>query len=313
MSYVIWRLHRTHVLVATGGLAALVAVLVATGLSMASTYDAATAACSATQSCDQLPNLLFQGDGLIINVVSGTMILPALLGVLWGAPLVAGELEAGTQDLIWTQSITRRRWMATNMTWALAISILWGGALTVLVTWWRIPENGLFDRLSTGAFDIQGIVPVAYSVCAMALGIAAGVLVRRVLPAVTTALATFIGLRVLVGLVLREHFIAPVTKKFPIGVSTLHGSIAHAWWLGGYIASPTGQSSQTGVPIPPACQTLAQNRFQACLAAHHYQRIVTYQPADRFWTFQAIEAGIFVIVAVAVLAIAYRRITTADA
>jgi hypothetical protein len=55
------------------------------------------------------------------------------------------------------------------------------------------------------------------------------------------------------------------------------------------------------------------NRFQGCHAAHGYQRIVTYQPADRFWTFQAIEAGIFGLVAAALLAIAFRRITTADA
>jgi ABC-type transport system involved in multi-copper enzyme maturation permease subunit len=313
MSFVIWRLHRAHALVATAGLAVLAAVLVVTGLNMANTYDAATATCAASHSCDQLPSLLFQGDGLIIDVVSGTMILPGLLGVLWGAPLVAGELEGGTQDLIWTQSITRRRWIATNMAWAIAVAILWGLVLTLLVSWWRIPENGLFDRLSPGAFDIQGIVPVAYSVCAMAIGIAAGVVLRRVMPAVTTALATFIGLRVVVALVLREHFLAPVTSKSPIDVSPFRGSIAHAWWLHGYITSPSGQSSQTGIAIPPACQTMVLNRFQSCLAAHGYHRIVTYQPADRFWTFQAIEAGIFAVVAVALLAIAFRRITTAEA
>jgi hypothetical protein len=313
VNYVVWRLHRTHVLVATGGLAALIAVLVATGLSMANTYDAATAACAATRSCSELPSLLFQGDGLIIDVVSGTMILPALLGVLWGAPLVAGEWEAGTQDLIWTQSITRRRWMATNMAWAIAVAIVWGGVLTILVSWWRIPENGLFDRLSPGAFDIQGIVPVAYSVCAMALGIAAGVLLRRVVPALATALAAFIGLRVLVALVLREHFIAPVTKTFPIYVSNITGSFAHAWWIGGYVAGPNGKSSQTGIAMPMACQTSVQKQFEACLATHGFHRLVTYQPADRFWTFQAIEAGIFTLLAAGLLTLAYRRITTADA
>jgi ABC-type transport system involved in multi-copper enzyme maturation permease subunit len=313
VSYVIWRLHRTHVLVATAGLAALVAALVVTGLSMANTYDAATVTCAATQSCSDLPSLLFQGDGLIIDLASGTMILPALLGVLWGAPLVAGEFEAGTQNLIWTQSVTRRRWMATNMTWAIAVAFVWGAVLTILVSWWRIPENGLFDRLSPGAFDIQGIVPVAYSVCAMALGIAAGVLVRRVLPAVTTALAAFIGLRVLVGLILREHFIAPVTSTFPINVSNIKGSIAHAWWLAGYIGSPSGQSSETGIAMPPACQTSVHKHFEACLASHGFHRVLTYQPANRFWTFQAIEAGIFALLAAALLALAYKRVTTADA
>ena len=155
MIYVIWRLHRTHVLAATTGLAALVAVLVVTGISMANTYDTATASCAASHSCSDLPSLLFQNDSLIIDVVSGTMILPAVLGVLWGAPLVAGELEAGTHDLVWTQSITRRRWMATNIAWAIVVAIVWGAVLTLLVSWWRIPENGLFDRLSPGVFAFR--------------------------------------------------------------------------------------------------------------------------------------------------------------
>jgi hypothetical protein len=311
--YVIWRLHRTHVLVATTGLAALVAVLVVTGISMANTYDTATATCAASHSCSDLPGLLFQNDSLIIDVVSGTMILPALLGVLWGAPLVAGELEAGTHDLVSTQSITRRRWVATNIAWAIVVATVWGAVLTLLVSWWRIPENGLFDRLSPGVFDIQGIVPIAYSVCAMALGIAADVLLRRVLPAVTTALAAFIGLRVLVGLILRQHFLAPVTSKLPINVGNATGSIAHAWWVAGYIASPSGQSSQAGIAMPTACQTTRYKQFEACLATHGYHRIVAYQPANRFWTFQAIEAGIFALLAAALLATALWRITTADA
>ncbi len=313
MTYVIWRLHRTHVLIVTAGLAALATLLVITGLNMASTYDAAISSCGATHSCDQLPSTLFQNDGVLVVLVTGTMILPALLGVLWGAPLIAGELESGTNDLIWTQSITRRRWTATNIGWAVAAAILWGAALTILVTWWRIPENGLFDRLSPGALDIQGIVPIAYSVFAMALGIAAGVLLRRVLPAIATALTGFIALRVLVGLFLRQHFMVPVTRILPINVSSVTGRTAHVWWLAGYITSPTGQSSQTGITIPPACQTLGFKQLQSCIAAHGYHRIVTYQPADRFWTFQAIEAGIFAVVAAALLAAAYRRVTIADA
>lgn len=312
MSYVIWRLHRPHALAAAVALLVLAAVLVPTGLSMAGTYDAAIASCAATHSCGELPNLLFQNDGLIIEVVTGTIILPALLGVFWGAPLVAGEIEAGTQDLIWTQGVTRRRWMAANTAWAMAVAIGWGAALAILISWWRIPENALFDRFSPGAFDIQGVAPVAYSMLAMAVGIAAGVYLRRVLPAIVTALGAFIGLRVLIGLVLRQHFLAPLTSKLP-AVSGGTGAAAHAWRISNYIASPAGQTSQTGVPIPTACQTVGFQRFESCLAAHGYHRLLTYQPAGRFWTFQAIEAGIFTVLAAGLLALAFWRITTRDA
>jgi len=66
--------------------------------------------------------------------------------------------------------------------------------MAVLVTWWRSPENALGipdSRLAAGVFDIQGIVPVAYSVSAVALGIAAGSMFRRVLPAMAVTLGAF--------------------------------------------------------------------------------------------------------------------------
>ncbi len=314
MTFVIWRLHRAHVLIAGAGLAALALLLVITGVHMAHTYDTALSTCAATNSCNQLPTLLFQADRPLVELVSGTMILPALLGVLWGAPLVAGETEARTTDLIWTQSVPRRRWMLSNMGWALAAAAWWGALLTLLVSWWRIPENALFDRLSPGPFDIQGIVPIAYSVFAMSLGIATGVLLRRTLPAVATALAGFIAIRAAVALYLRQHFMTPVTHITPINVNWSSGSLAHSWWLAGYITTPSGHgSSATGIQIPPACQTPVYRRFENCLAAHGYHRIVTYQPAGRFWTFQAMEAGLFTLLSLILLAAAYRVITTRDA
>jgi hypothetical protein len=312
MTYAVWRLHRTHVVVACAGLAALTAVLIISGLTMASTFDTAVSACRPTHSCDQLPSLLFQNDGALITIVTGTMVLPALLGVLWGAPLVAGELETRTTDLIWTQSVTRRRWMLTNLGWAFLAAALWGGLLAILVSWWRIPENALFDRMSPGAFDVQGIVPVAYSMFAMALGIAAGVLLRRVIPALATALAGFIAIRGLIALFLREHFIAPVTRTFPINVNDT-ASLAHSWWLAGYITDPAGHSSATGIRVPYGCQTRAYKQFQDCIAAHGFHRLVTYQPANRFWTFQAIEFAIFLLLTIALVVFAYVRVMTADA
>jgi hypothetical protein len=126
-------------------------------------------------------------------------------------------------------------------------------------------------------------------------------------------LGAFIAVRALVGLFLRQDFIAPVTIRLPINVSNTRGATAHAWWMTSYITSPTGQSSQTGIPIPFACQTPQFTQFQTCLATHGYHRILTYQPADRFWGFQAIEAGIFIVLAAALFAAALWRVTTADA
>ncbi len=40
----------------------------------------------------------------------------------------------------------------------------------------------------------------------------------------------------------------------------------------------------------------------SCMGDHGYRAFVTYQPADRYWTFQAIETGIFLALAVALIA-----------
>jgi len=41
---------------------------------------------------------------------------PALLGIFWGAPLIARELETGTCRLAWNQSVTRTRWLTVKPT-----------------------------------------------------------------------------------------------------------------------------------------------------------------------------------------------------
>ena len=109
---------------------------------------------------------------------------PCLLGVFWGGPLVAGELETGTNQFAWMQSVTRSRWLAVKVGWVLLAAAVWGGAVSALVTWWSGPVNALEHQdFQPGQFDIQGIVPVGYAVFAVALGIAAGTLLRRTLPA----------------------------------------------------------------------------------------------------------------------------------
>lgn len=89
--------------------------------------------------------------------------------------------------------------------------------MAALVTWWRGPENaaGAPVRLATFTFDIQGIVPVAYAVFAVALGIAAGALLRRVLPAMAATFTVFTGLRFLIGEYARPHYLTPVSRSYP--------------------------------------------------------------------------------------------------
>ena len=51
----------------------------------------------------------------------------------------------------------------------------------------------------------------------------------------------------------------------------------------------------------------------SCMAAHGYRGYLTYQPASRFWAFQGIETGIFVVLAAVLLGVAFWVLKRRDA
>jgi hypothetical protein len=318
MNFLVWRLHRNQIALALGALGALSVVLLITGITMADDYHAFYATCAATQSCADGPGLLFRGDGAIMDLVGLTMVVPLLFGLFWGAPLVAKEFEDGTQNLAWTQGVTRRHWLSANVLWVFLAAVVWAGAMAVMVSWWRFPENALDSRLT--AFDIQGVVPVAYAVFAVALGIAVGAVIRRVLPAIATTLAIFVVLRVTFAFYVRPHYLAPLHKLVPLAGDG--NAPAGAWVLSSGIVAPGGRFLGDSISfddIPAVCRPGGPGGFGdkgaslACMASHGFRQMITYQPASRFWAFQGIEAAIFVVLAVGLVALAYRMVLRRDA
>lgn len=316
MNFLVWRLHRNQVYSAAGALAALIVLLLVTGVTMANDYHNFLANCGATQTCSDAGSLLFRGDGAIIDVVNATLIVPLLFGLFWAAPLVAKEYEDGTQNLAWTQGVTRRHWLSTNVLWVFTAAVVWAGALALLVSWWRSPENALDARFS--AFDIQGIVPIAYAIFAVALGLAVGSIFRRVLPAIATTLGVFLAIRIVLAVYVRPHYMTPLTKMLPFALST-NGAPAGSWILSGGLVGPNGHyygDRLSPSMFPPACQTGAfggKGVALQCLASHGFHQAITYQPASRFWAFQGIEAAIFLVLGAALVALAYRMVLSRDA
>jgi hypothetical protein len=305
MTWLVWRLHRTQLYIAAALLAALTVLLLVTGLQMASQYHSAVAACTASDSCANLASTLFLGSHAVGFLVIMTLGVPALFGLFWGAPLVASELETGTSQFAWMQSVTRKRWLAVTAGEMLLAAAAWGGAVSALVTWWSGPDNALqLDQFKPGRFDIMGIVPVGYALFAMALGLCAGALLRRALPAIAVTLAGFIVVRAAVTLWLRPHYLSAVTVTYKLFSGyTPTGSY---WQLaqgirfpgGGLVPAPNGAAID-GIPVgslPSACAAAASGirpgpSCRQALAAFH--GFITYQPASRYWAFQGIEFGIF--------------------
>jgi hypothetical protein len=316
MTWLVWRQHRIQFYVGAALLAAFAVIIVITGSQVADQFHAAQLACAMHQGCRHLGGL-FMGSHVVGFMVIATLGAPVLVGLFWGAPLVAAEAEAGTTQFAWMQSVTRRHWLVVKMGWMLVAAAIWGGVISVLVTWWSSPNNAeQLNQFNPGRFDIMDLVPVAYSLFAMALGIAAGALIRRVLPAMAVTLAGFIAVRVAVTLWLRPHYLSAVTVFYKATSGfTPRGAF---WQIAQGVVGPNGQAlaqpSNTpyidGVPItalPGSCAAVANgqgNPTGSCLQAlSHYRAFITYQPADRFWTFQGIESGIFLALAFALVAV----------
>ncbi|MGH9121868.1 MAG: ABC transporter permease [Acidimicrobiales bacterium] len=312
MNAVMWRLHRHQAAFGAAALIGATVVLLVTGLVMAGDYHRAAVGCASTASCSSLAGQLFQGDGLIIDLVDASIAVPILLGMFWGVPLLAKEVESGTHVLAWTQSMTRRRWIATKAGWALAGAAASGAAVSALVTWWRSPEDALQGG-RFGVFDITGVVPVAYGLFAVALGMAAGAVLRRVLPAMAVTLVGFAALRLAVGLWLRPHLLAPVRHAFAL-VNDSSGAPPGSWVLSRVVVSPGGKVLSSVAGIPGACHTAYfRGRTTSCLASLGYRRLVTYQPAGRFWALQGIEAGLFLALGVVLVGVAFWFLLRRDA
>ena len=103
-----------------------------------------------------------------------------------------------------------RRWLAVKLGLIGLVSVAAAGLLSLIVTWWSRPIDQLNMNQFTSVFDQRGVVPIGYAAFAFVLGVAAGLLARRTLPAMAATLVAFVSVRVLVTFWVRPHLMAPV-------------------------------------------------------------------------------------------------------
>ena len=240
-------------------------------------------------------------------------IAPAALGVFVGAPLVAREIEQGTHRFIWAQHITRTRWLAIKVAVAFGSCLLLYGILTALVSWWRGPFDQLTGSLAPGAFDLEGSVPLAYTCYALALGTAAGVLIGRTLPAMLATVGGFMALRLPMEFVMRPRYMPALTATWDPGVAGSTSPVGQRDWIleqGQWVDAAGRRINLSTVfrtcdPSSPIHGFRAGDAFSACTHAHGWVTAIVYQPAERFWGFQAIETAVVGCVALGLLVLAF--------
>jgi ABC-type transport system involved in multi-copper enzyme maturation permease subunit len=222
-----WRQFRTPAIVAGGLLLLLTVFAAVTGPNLAHAYAVAMAGCRPTGDCTAASSSFAQTDS-IVRTTLGTLVavVPALIGAFWGAPLIASETESGTFPLVWTQSVTRTRWLVVKLAVVGLSSVLAAGLLSLIVTWWSDP----LDEAAATAYATFGerdIAPVGYAALAFMIGVTAGMLIRRTVPAMFVTLFTFVVVRIGISYGVRPRIISPIhLAKALDPVSTGFGSEA---------------------------------------------------------------------------------------
>jgi hypothetical protein len=269
-----------------------------------------------------------------------SLLVPALIGIFWGAPLVAREIETGSMRLAFTQSVTRTRWISTKLALVGLTSAVTAAIMSLLITWWASPWDAHND-LPFGTFNNRDLVPVAYTLFAFALGVLFGVLVRRTVAAMALTLVGYIAITAAFGQWVRPHLLTPLraTTRFilpqtnggsaSIGPTASRG-LQGAWviWTetinkvgkvlgqqGGiyninFEPASNGRTEFLGVgvcpnrfPVPTGTGSshgptaAVEHAVQTCINSFHLRQVMAYQPASRYWTFQWMESGIFVALA----------------
>ena len=329
MIWLTWRQFRAQAIAAAAALVVLAVIFGVTEPHLAHLYHVSGLATCRT-NCAALSSTFvanMKADAIYpVPFIAGLGVLylaPALIGLFWGAPLVTRELEAGTFRLAWNQSVTRTRWMAVKLALIGLAAMVTTGLLSLLITWWAGPIDraggfpvsaGTLTRFSPVLFGARDIAPVGYAAFAFALGVTAGVLVRRLLPAMVITLAVFLAVQVMMPNLVRPHLLPPVTatQAVTVNLSTVipshNGTYAvpvtglpGAWIFSNQTITPSGRVFV--LPDVPACASGSQQQCQAWFATQHLRRQISYQPASRYWAFQWLETAIFAVLALALAGI----------
>ena len=324
MTWLIWRQHRKAALVMLALLAALAAFIIPTGLRMrhavtgfadcvAKLGGAQLAPETALGNCHDLSGVFLSKYSSMQYVAILLLFAPVLIGMFWGAPLVAREVEQGTHRFVWTQGVSRRRWMLTKIGIVGGFVLLVVVVYTLLMSWWMRPFTiGTGNRLRAGFFDSQGVVPIAYTIFAVALGFFAGTYWRKVLPAMAVTLVGFAAARIGILALARQHFAPPKSLSTPITSRNIFNDLNGDWVLERAVRAASGTivrsdaiitcGTAPGEEPPPGADPFAE------LCRSGASNWVSYQPASQFWPFQYIEAGIFLALAAVLLVFAIRKV-----
>jgi ABC-type transport system involved in multi-copper enzyme maturation permease subunit len=306
MAWVTWRQHRNALAGVAALLGAAAVYLWLTGTSMHHAYATATACHPASSfGCqNQVINFTTAYSSTAQAIATLLLAVPALIGAFVGAPVLARELETGTFRYAWTLGVGRQRWALAKLVGLAVVVTAAAGVFSLLFSWYYQPFFASGDQipLDPALFTLRGVAFAAWTLAAFSIGALAGMLIRRVVPAIAATLAAYAGFLFSADLYLRQHYLTPVLTGNP----NVPGSawVLSGWWTRGgttvsqatmyQVITTTFQRLMPAVPRGNDVKFYKQATYTNVvqyLTHHGYTQWTSYQPGSRFWPFQWIEGG----------------------
>lgn len=367
MIWLSWRQFRAQAITGAAALALFAILLAVTEAHMGSLYDTsgiigchgdacvqrATTFLTRLSSGQTFPVLPGGTNAYVILYFLSVLVIlvaPVILGIFWGAPLVAREFEAGTNRLVWNQGVTRTRWLTVKLILVGLAAMVVTEAFSLLQAWWAAPIGkavGLGggasilseNRFGWFVFPTHGITPLGYAAFGFVLGVTAGLLIRRTVPAMAVTVAVFAVVQFITPLWIRPNlfptdrtvstiaatgasanptgYVTLVVKprsgsgpsvttsyvKFVVDATTVPGHPG-AWITSSAAVNAAGQPASA---VPKACYSAIQQlqnpsgspALDNCLTSHGTLVAVSYQPASHYWPLQFAETGLYLVLALA--------------
>jgi hypothetical protein len=251
---------------------------------------------------------------------------PFLVGAWAAAAPTAREMETGTAELAWTQSVTPARWLTAKL--ALPAVLVTAG-ITLLLALYRLAHlEGVesFTEIrhwtpswwNEDLFTMTGTVMVPRVLCAVAVGVLLGLLLKRSLASLGTGL-TLLAVSTF-AVTLGRPYLWPAEIRFAKAETTGSPYVSRGgseWQVAtgavtesGELAGDAGETAGYGCMEEGYQDDRAgfdADAFYSCLKDEGYTDVwVAFHDESHYWPLQLVESGIWLAVAALAVFLSYR-------